>query len=163
VSIEEILLAAAIAALCVLGVLVVLAVTAWIMWRRATREERQLIKRFGDLGLGSKVQLAGRLVTDPRIPLAARIVLPALVLYLALPIDIIPDIIPVVGWLDDVFLLVVGLNIVLRMTPRAVLDEQIAAIERAELDRRALEADRGDQGDDARGGGPDRGERRLLR
>jgi uncharacterized membrane protein YkvA (DUF1232 family) len=60
-----------------------------------------------------------------------------------MPIDFIPDFIPVIGWLDDVFLLVIALNIILRMTPRYVLDEQIEAIERLELDRKAIEAERG--------------------
>ena len=53
-----------------------------------------------------------------------------------------------VGWLDDVFLLVIGLNIVLRMTPRDAPDEQIGVVEAAELDRDAIEAER------ARGAGP---------
>lgn len=130
----------------IIGVMVVLAVTAWIMWKRATREERTLIKRFSGLEFGSKLQLAGRLVADGRIPIVARVALPLLVLYLAMPIDIIPDFIPVIGWLDDVFLLVIGLNIVLRMTPRYVLDEQIATIERLELDRKAIEAERAGAG-----------------
>lgn len=134
-----------IAALVLLGLVVlaaILAITAWIMWKRATREERTLLKRFSDLELGSKFMLARRLIADGRIPIVARVVLPLLVLYMASPIDFIPDFIPVVGWIDDAFLLVIGLNIVLRMTPRYVLDEQIGIIEAAELDRHAIEADR---------------------
>lgn len=121
---------------------IALGVAAWIMWKRATREERALLRRFSDLELGSKFRLARGLITDRRIPLAARVVLPLLVLYMASPIDVIPDFIPVIGWLDDVFLLVIGLNILLRLTPRAVLEEQIGAVEAAELDRDAIEAER---------------------
>lgn len=120
---------------------VLLAVTAWIMWKRATREERRLIKRVGDLGFGSKLALAGRMIRDGRMPLAVRLALPVLVVYLALPVDFIPDFIPVIGWLDDVFVLVVGLHLVLRAVPRSLIDEHIAALERAELDRTAIEAE----------------------
>ena len=152
-SLSDILIIFAIVVVGIIGVLAALAVTAWILWKRATREERTLIKRFSGLELGSKVRLAGNLIADGRIPIVARVALPLLVLYLALPIDFIPDFIPIIGWVDDVFLLVIGLNIVLRMTPRYVLDEQIGEIERLELDRKAIEAKR-------RGGAPDQ---RLLK
>ena len=109
------------------------------MWKRATREERQLIKRVTKLRLRSKLRLAGRLATDERIPIAARAIIPALVLYLALPIDIIPDFIPVLGMLDDVFVLVVGLNLLLRFTPRAVIVEQLEALEHDDMDARAIQ------------------------
>jgi uncharacterized membrane protein YkvA (DUF1232 family) len=143
VSFTDILIIFGIVLVTLVGILAALAITAWIMWKRATREERTLIKRFSGLEFGSKFQLAGRLVADGRIPIVARVALPVLVLYLALPIDIIPDFIPVIGWLDDIFLLVIGLNIVLRMTPRYVLEENIQLIETAELDRKAIEAERG--------------------
>ena len=135
-DLTDILLIAAIVLLSIVVFAIVVAIAAWITWKRATREERTLIKRFSDLELASKLRLARSLIADGRIPIVARLALPLLVLYLASPIDFIPDFIPVVGWLDDVFLLVIGLNIVLRMTPRYVLDEQIGAIEAAELDRR---------------------------
>ena len=141
-SFTDILIIFGIVLVSIIGLLAVLAVTAWIMWKRATREERTLIKRFSGLEFGSKLQLGRQLILDRRIPLVARVVLPLLVLYLAMPIDVIPDFIPVIGWLDDVFLLVIALNIVLRMTPRYVLDEQIETIERLELDRKAIEAER---------------------
>ena len=142
-SFTDILIIFGIVLVSIIGVLAALAITAWIIWRRATREERTLIKRFSGLEFGSKLQLGRELILDRRIPLVARVVLPLLVLYLAMPIDFIPDFIPVIGWLDDVFLLVIALNIILRMTPRYVLDEQIEAIERLELDRKAIEAERG--------------------
>ena len=40
---------------------------------------------------------------DNRIPLQNRIVLGGLLVYLVTPIDIIPDFIPILGWLDDAF------------------------------------------------------------
>ena len=53
------------------------------------------------------VVLAGRLVSDPRVARRHKLLLVGLVAYLALPFDLVPDFIPVVGQLDDA--LVVGL------------------------------------------------------
>lgn len=119
---------------------VLAAVGVWILWRRITREERQLIKRVVRLRLASKLRLVRFLITDDRMPLAVRAILPVLVLYLALPIDIIPDFIPVLGLLDDVFLLVVGVHLLLRLTPQGLLERHIAALESADIDAKAIEA-----------------------
>jgi uncharacterized membrane protein YkvA (DUF1232 family) len=142
VSLADILIIFGIVIVSIIGVLAALAVAAWIMWKRATRDERALIKRFNGLELGSKLQLAARLIGDGRIPIIARAALPLVVLYLALPIDILPDFIPVIGWLDDVFLVVIALHLILRMTPGYVLEQRISEIERLELDRKAIEAER---------------------
>ena len=50
----------------------------------------------------AKLRLVARLLRDSRVPLRAKLVIPALALYLAMPFDIIPDFLPVVGHLDDV-------------------------------------------------------------
>lgn len=50
------------------------------------------------------VRLVGRLALDPVLPRAAKIALVAAVVYLASPIDLIPDFIPVLGYLDDALL-----------------------------------------------------------
>jgi uncharacterized membrane protein YkvA (DUF1232 family) len=60
---------------------------------------RQLLKALPDL-----VRLIARLVGDPTLPRAAKIALAAAMVYLASPIDLIPDFIPVVGYLDDLLL-----------------------------------------------------------
>lgn len=52
------------------------------------------------------------LAEDQRIPLQNRIVLGGLVLYLLTPIDIVPDFIPILGWLDDVFVFLLILDYV---------------------------------------------------
>lgn len=56
------------------------------------------------------VRLIFRLVRDPRVPLRRKLFLGAVALYLAVPIDIVPDMIPVVGHLDDVLLIVLALE-----------------------------------------------------
>jgi uncharacterized membrane protein YkvA (DUF1232 family) len=47
------------------------------------------------------IVLVRRLLRDPRVPRARKLALALLVAYLACPIDLIPDFLPVVGQLDD--------------------------------------------------------------
>ena len=135
-SFTDILIIFGIVLVSIIGVLAALALAAWIMWKRATREERTLIKRFNGLEIGSKLNLAGRLVRDGRIPIVARVALPLLVLYLALPIDIIPDFIPVIGFLDDFLVVLIGAGVVLRSIPRDVLEEHVSRYEYIEGEAR---------------------------
>lgn len=54
-----------------------------------------------------------RLLSDPRVPRARKLAIFLLIGYLALPIDLVPDFIPVVGQLDDAILVVLVLRLVL--------------------------------------------------
>jgi uncharacterized membrane protein YkvA (DUF1232 family) len=105
------------------------ALAAWRLRRAGTPEERTLVRRVLRLPLRRKFRLALALVREPRIPLLVRAVPPALVLYLAMPLDVIPDFIPVIGHLDDVLVLLLGVALLLRFTPRAVLEEHVARLE----------------------------------
>jgi uncharacterized membrane protein YkvA (DUF1232 family) len=60
---------------------------------------------------------------DPRCPWHARILAAALTAYAFSPIDLIPDFIPVLGYLDEMVLLPVGIWLVLRLIPESVLTE----------------------------------------
>ena len=60
---------------------------------------------------------------DPRTPWYARIFAACLVGYAFSPIDLIPDPIPVLGYLDDLVLVPVGVALALKMIPQAVLGE----------------------------------------
>ena len=64
------------------------------------------------------VYLAAR---HPATPLAARALAIAVAAYALSPIDLIPDFIPVLGYLDDLLLLPLGIWLVLRMLPASVL------------------------------------------
>ena len=66
--------------------------------------------------------LVRRMATDPRMPLRWRIALWALLAYLASPIDLIPDFIPVLGQLDDVLLAGLVLRGAMRAADRLELD-----------------------------------------
>jgi uncharacterized membrane protein YkvA (DUF1232 family) len=56
------------------------------------------------------------LAEDVRIPARNRIVLSGLLLYLLTPIDIIPDFIPIIGWLDDAFVTLIILDYIFNST-----------------------------------------------
>ena len=59
----------------------------------------------------------------PRTPLAAKIVATLVVAYALSPIDLIPDFIPVLGLLDDLVLLPLGIALCLKLLPADVLAE----------------------------------------
>lgn len=60
---------------------------------------------------------------DPRMPWYARVFTACVVAYALSPIDLIPDFIPVLGYLDDLILLPLGIYIALKMIPAPVLTE----------------------------------------
>jgi uncharacterized membrane protein YkvA (DUF1232 family) len=69
--------------------------------------------------------LAGAM-RDPRTPWLARTLAFLVLAYAASPIDLIPDFIPVLGLLDDLILVPLGIWLVLRLVPAAVMAEHRA-------------------------------------
>jgi uncharacterized membrane protein YkvA (DUF1232 family) len=65
--------------------------------------------------------LLKRLATDPALPRGVRVRLWLLLAYLALPFDLVPDFIPILGWADDVILAVVVLRSVVRRAGPAAI------------------------------------------
>lgn len=60
---------------------------------------------------------------DSRVPWYARVFAGIIVAYAFSPIDFIPDFIPILGYLDDLLLVPLGIILVLKMIPPAVLEE----------------------------------------
>ena len=60
------------------------------------------------------IVLFRRLLGDPRMPRRSRTIVIALLGYLALPFDVIPDFIPIAGQLDDAVVVALGLRAILR-------------------------------------------------
>ena len=60
---------------------------------------------------------------DPRIPWYAKVFTACVVGYAFSPIDLIPDFIPVFGYLDDLLIIPLGIAVARRMIPGPVLDE----------------------------------------
>ena len=85
---------------------------------RGLRDWARLIKR--DV---HALYLARR---DPRVPWYAKALAALIAGYALSPIDLIPDFIPVVGYLDDVILVPLGILIVIRLIPPEVMAEHRA-------------------------------------
>ena len=58
---------------------------------------------------------------DPRTPLLVRLLALLVAAYALSPIDLIPDFIPVIGYLDDLLLVPLGIALVVRLTPPEVI------------------------------------------
>jgi uncharacterized membrane protein YkvA (DUF1232 family) len=85
--------------------------TLWGRWKRwARRLKTQLYALY----------LAYR---DPRVPWYAKIFAGLVLAYALSPLDLIPDFIPILGYLDDVVLLPLGIALAVRMVPKQVLEE----------------------------------------
>ena len=69
------------------------------------------------------VVLFKRLLADPRVPRRQKVLVGALIGYLAMPIDLVPDFIPVAGQLDDAIVMAFVLRRVLRTAGDSVLGE----------------------------------------
>ena len=70
-------------------------------------------------------RLVFRLMLDRRVPLGLKLILPAAVIYLILPLDIVPDILPAFGRIDDVLVILIALVMFLGMAPKEVLSEHL--------------------------------------
>ncbi len=74
-------------------------------------------------------RLAWRLLHDPRVPQWVKVLVPLVVgVYVISPIDFIPDFIPVLGQLDDVGVVLLGLKLICRLSPQSVVEEHKRAL-----------------------------------
>ncbi|MFA5950494.1 MAG: DUF1232 domain-containing protein [Hyphomicrobium sp.] len=69
---------------------------------------------------GIALYLAAR---DPRVPLAVKVLAVLVAAYVLSPIDLIPDFIPVLGYLDEVVLVPVAVAVILRFLDPALVEE----------------------------------------
>jgi uncharacterized membrane protein YkvA (DUF1232 family) len=60
---------------------------------------------------------------DPRTPVAAKIVAGAVAAYALSPVDLIPDFIPVLGYLDDLLIVPLGILLAVRLIPAPLMEE----------------------------------------
>lgn len=98
-----------------------LGIPVFVLVRRLAR--REPYSAFLRLRARQKARFFRRLLLDPRVPRRAKLIPLLLFLYLALPFDLVPDFIPVLGYLDDVFLVVLALVLFVRLCPSKVATE----------------------------------------
>jgi uncharacterized membrane protein YkvA (DUF1232 family) len=69
------------------------------------------------------VNLAWGLFRDPRVPTSLKAGLLGVLVYVASPIDLIPDFIPIIGLADDLFLLLAAMDMFVRLAPPEVVED----------------------------------------
>jgi len=91
----------------------------WLQQRRAGRnvDWRRIVRLVADV-----VVLLKRLVADPEVPRGTRWWLGGLLVYLLLPIDLVPDVIPVLGYADDAIVVAIALRYALRTAGRPAIE-----------------------------------------
>ena len=82
-------------------------------WLETLKQKARALKR--------EVTALGLAVQDPRTPWLARILAVAVIAYALSPIDLIPDFIPLLGYLDDLILVPAGIALVIRLIPAEVM------------------------------------------
>ncbi len=112
------------------GVAVLWLALVAMLW--AARPDEVTVKDSMRL-LPDLLRLLRRLAADRTLPRGVRVRLWLLLGYLAMPIDLVPDFIPVLGYLDDVILVPLGILLAVRMIPPGLMDElRATARKRAE-------------------------------
>jgi uncharacterized membrane protein YkvA (DUF1232 family) len=96
------------------GLLVVYAALLLLLWRYARRNPETVAVRDALRLLPDLLRLLRRLAGDRSLPRGVRVRLVLLLGYLALPIDLVPDFVPILGYADDVVIVALVLRSVVR-------------------------------------------------
>ena len=60
---------------------------------------------------------------DPRVPVYVKILMLLIIAYALSPVDIVPDVIPIAGYIDDLIILPLGIYLVFKLIPEEVKEE----------------------------------------
>jgi uncharacterized membrane protein YkvA (DUF1232 family) len=85
-----------------------------------------LLRRGGGLVLATRLLALWKLFRHPATPRSAKVVAALVLGYALSPIDLIPDFIPVIGLLDDLILVPLGIALVVRLTPPELWQARLA-------------------------------------
>ncbi|QGN34115.1 YkvA family protein [Microlunatus sp. Gsoil 973] len=96
------------------GLLVAYLILLGLLWLASRRAGDPVRLREGMRLLPDLIRLIRRLVADPDLPRGVRVRLALLLGYLLLPVDLVPDFIPVLGYADDAIILVIALRSITR-------------------------------------------------
>jgi len=94
--------------------------------KKPTRKEKSLIKnRMSNflMFLPNMFVLLGRLLRDSRVPLAEKALFAGAIVYVIMPLDFIPDVLPFIGQVDDIYLVALTLLRLLNRTDETVVRE----------------------------------------
>ena len=87
--------------------------------------KREPYDTFISLRARRKLTFFRLMLQDDRVPLYVKAIPLLLAIYLTSPIDIIPDFIPVVGYLDDMLIVLLALVLIMKLTSRPVIQDLI--------------------------------------
>jgi uncharacterized membrane protein YkvA (DUF1232 family) len=97
------------------------------------------LKRWARL-TARDIAALGLAARDPRVPWYAKAIAAAVIAYSLSPIDLIPDFIPILGYLDDLIIVPLGIILAVRLMPSELMQEFRASGGRFRLDcRRGLD------------------------
>jgi uncharacterized membrane protein YkvA (DUF1232 family) len=91
-----------------------------------------------------QARLAWRLFWDRRVPLWTKLIPPVALGYVLFPLDIIPDVAPGLGQLDDVAVLLIGVKLFIELSPPDVVHEHLRALGARIKEWRAVEGEEGE-------------------
>ena len=89
-----------------------------------------LLRPWTMRALWREVRLAMRLFREPLVPGWAKATIPIALLYVISPVDLLPDVIPGIGQIDDLVLLYGAIKLFLRVSPTAAVTFHQSAIEK---------------------------------
>ena len=75
-----------------------------------------------------QARLAWRLFWDKRVPLWTKLIPPAALAYVLLPVDILPDVVLGLGQLDDIAVVLLGAKLFIELAPPDVVREHLLAL-----------------------------------
>jgi uncharacterized membrane protein YkvA (DUF1232 family) len=81
----------------------------------------------------TQVRLCWRLFRDPRVATWPKVLLVGALAYVVLPTDVVPDVIPFLGQLDDAVIIATAARWFVRWCPSSVVQEHLTAITRRRL------------------------------
>lgn len=88
---------------------------------------RRRARRFLELSRQERIAFARAILRDSEVPAAPRILVALAAAYLAMPFDLIPDFIPVIGQADDFFVATAMLALINRAVPSARVEAAMSA------------------------------------
>jgi len=91
----------------------------------------KLLRAANAARLATYVVALWKLFKHPQTPRSAKLVAIAVLAYVLSPIDLIPDFIPVLGQLDDLVIVPLGIALVTRLTPKPLWEAQLREAEQS--------------------------------
>ena len=100
----------------------------WLVVQRQSSLLSPVLQEIDHLSWKEKEELTWRVARDSRVPLFLRPVALIPAAYMASPIDIVPDFLPLVGRIDDKLIFTTAYSVLGRFVPSSLLVEHIKAV-----------------------------------